>query len=627
MFVVDIETYDPNLDDLGDGAIRKDGWIYCIGIYDGTTYRCCFNETVDEYVNPVWSDPSVIESLVSNEDKVFHNGVYDMSWLCCGYNIPVGGKIHDTMTRMCLIDEEADMNLDACCKRFNIKGKNYNESIDTWFNSIKQSANIKRGTFWSNLHLLYKSSACRDNMVKYNRQDCVATYNLFNAQELYIKQVAEAYDLECDLYPVLMMLKKNGARIDVGKRDVLRDKIKSDFDKATHTLNTVYGITPEILRSSKKLTVALNNIGVYSPVKTTTGAQSWCADALDLIDHPVVRLMQESKNCDAVLNKFIGSTFTKFLVGDHIHATFTPMKREDGGTRTGRFACSKPNLQNISSNDFKHGQKSYGHEMRSLFIPEDGCVLGAFDYSQVEYLLFTHFSKGPQAEWILGKALEGVDFHNIVMELTGIPDRKAVKRVNFGVLYGMGVDTMYESAILFWNDLAKKVGMTGKEYVIKVYNTYIQKFQVIKHTMSYYQNLTKAQGYLRTIGGRIAHKPKPVFLDGKWNTQLYKMLNKLIQGSAADVLKRALVDCYKAGVFDVLKFHVTVHDENVVSIPYNKIGTEAALSMKHYMESAFSDRLSVKLKAEGGVGPDWSFKEDSKIWDNMQKGIFDYKFV
>ena len=100
------------------------------------------------------------------------------------------------------------------------------------------------------------------------------------------------------------------------------------------------------------------------------------------------------------------------------------------------------------------------------------------------------------------------------------------------------------------------------------------------------------------------------------------MLNKLIQGSAADILKYALLEAYHSGVFDILKMHLTVHDENVVSVPYNKAGAEANGELKHIMDMSFHSKLKVPMKAACELGPNWGYW-DHDIWDNMQKGIFD----
>ena len=160
MIALDIETYDPNLKELGDGSIRKDGEILCCGSYNGKKAEAYIPNT------PGWQ--KLIDILKSDEPKIFHNGIYDLAWLCCGYNLKVNGTIHDTMTRMSMINEYADLDLDSCCKQFNIKGKNKNETIEAWYDEHKKALNLK-GTLWQNSKYLWDNyQEFRDNMIKYN---------------------------------------------------------------------------------------------------------------------------------------------------------------------------------------------------------------------------------------------------------------------------------------------------------------------------------------------------------------------------------------------------------------------------------------------------------------------------
>ena len=619
MIVIDIEGYDPNLSDLGDGSIRKDGWIACIGLFDGTDYVCVKN--LNPTFNPkeaVWSDNRIYKWLASSEDKILHNAIYDMSWLICGYGFEVGGIIHDTMTRMALIDEYADLGLDDCCKYFRLPGKNANDTIEAWYETVKKGLGLKKG-FWKDLDILWFNEECQKQMEKYNEQDCRATYALFMAQEKQMVRYMEPYKLECELFPLVMEMKKNGIRINEAERDRLLTEIQSSYDKQLVDLEQNYGITDKIIRSPKQMTVAMNLLGIHSPILTATGGESWSANALDLIDNPVVEKIQACKNYNALLTKYLGGSLVKTVVNGRIHCTFSPNKRDDGGTITGRFASSKPNLQNIPARNEKHGQKSYGDEMRSLFLPEEGCLLGAFDYSAIEYRLLAHFAKGPQAQWLKEQARAEVDFHTAAMNITGIPERQAMKTINYGIIYGMGIQKLYDTNIRAWNTLGEKNGMSGYDYACLAYRTYLEKLPVVKDTMNYMQGLAKRQGYLLSIGNRIHHKPKPYFMDGRWNDGIYKVTNYLIQGSAADILKKGLVDALKSGVLQVVRLHLTVHDENVISIPVTKEGVQAAVAFQECMNNAYHERLDVPMKAEGGVGPNWGYKHAEKEWEELKQ--------
>lgn len=635
LVAIDVETYDPNLKTLGDGSCRDsdspddDGsCLLCVGTYDGQQAKAYYPFTEE------WSE--FLEMMSDeNTDKVYHNGIYDLAWLHCGYDVEIKGLQHDTMTRMTYIDEYADLDLDSCCRYFRLPGKNKAQTIEAWYEQHKvdvmNAAAIlgrkikKTDDLWKHSKFLWDNfKEFRDKMVEYNIQDCRATWNLYQAQEPKIKDVYEPYMVDVRLTPLIIEMKKRGVLIDRKAMEELTATIERDLFEKETILNDQYGITLEMVNSSKQLGKRLNDMGIHSPILTKTGTESWGAEALArLIHYPMIPLIEEVKGYKKLLDTYMNGGMADAILSDgRIHCTFSPNKREDGGTVTGRFACSKPNLQQIPARDKQVGH-SYGQAMRALFIPEEGCMMSALDYSQIEYLLLAHFAVGPQAEWFREQANAGVDFHTVAMSATGITTRSVVKTFNYGVIYGMGWKTAMEKNYMLFEKLAKEHGVSIEQYTQDIYNNYHAKLPVIRETMKVVQNISKMQGYVKTIGGRYQHKPKAVYdpATGKMNDFIYKMLNKLIQGSAADILKFALLKAYQSGVFDVLKMHLTVHDENVVSVPYNRIGAEANGELKRIMDMSFHDKLLVPMKAACELGPNWGYW-DHDIWDDMQKGVF-----
>lgn len=635
LVAVDVETYDPGLKEFGDGSCRESGTrdddgscLLCVGTFDGQTAKAYmpFTSEWNEFVK-MMEDPSI--------DKVMHNGIYDLAWLHCGYDVNPKGLLHDTMTRMVYINEYSDLDLDSCCKRFKIQGKNKDDTIEKWYNEHKETVQAsfdimgepykKNDSLWAHSKFLWQTSKeFRDNMIKYNLQDCRATYYLYYAQEPYMTKVMNAYMVDVKITPLILQMKKTGVLIDQDKLKELTAMVEEDYNKVSNRLINEYGVYPEMIASGKKLAVRLNEMGIHSPSLTKTGAESWNKNARARISHPVMPLIEEFKNYDAVLNKYLHGDMAKSIMTDgRIHCTFSPNKREDGGTVTGRFACSHPNLQQVPKKDKPYGT-SYGKKMRALFIPEEGCMMSAMDYSQIEYLLLGHYAVGNQAEWFREQANAGVDFHTVAMNVTGIPTRAVVKTFNYGVIYGMGWRTAMQNNYALFEKLAAEKGEDIETFTKETYYGYHERLPVIHDTMSYVQDVAQRQGYVLTIGGRYQHKPKPTYdpATGKIQDWMYKMLNKLIQGSAADILKFALLRAYEAGVFDVLKMHLTIHDENVTSVPYNKEGTEAAKELKHIMDTSFHDKLRVPMKAETEVGPSWGYYQDD-IWEDMQNGKFD----
>lgn len=632
---VDLEVHDPLLKKYGDGSCRTVGssdydesCILVAGVYDGNVARVYMPNTLE------WD--TFIELMVDESiDKIFHNGIYDLSWLVCRYGIDVKGLCHDTMTRMAYIDEYANLDLDSCCKYFSLPSKNKLDTIEAWYeqhkDSIIQASTIlnypikKTDSLWKHTLFLWDNwREFRDAMIEYNLNDCKITYDLYNAQELKMQKVYEPYIVDIKLTPLIIQMKKKGVLIDRTKLDELAIQVQSDIDEKEKELNSVYGITLEMIASSKQLGERLNKMGIHSPVLTKKGAESWGADAMARLYHyPVIGLIQETKSYMKLLSTYIQGGMAESILSDgRIHCTFSPNKREDGGTVTGRFACAKPNLQQIPARD-KHMGHSYAQAMRSIFIPEEGCMMSAIDYSQIEYLLLAHFAQGKQAEWFREQANAGIDFHTVAMQATGIPERTVVKTFNYGVIYGMGWNTAMEKNYVLFEKLAAKEGKTVEQFTQDTYNSYHARLPVIRDTMKVVQNIAKTYGYVLTIGGRYQHKPKPSYdpVTGKFNDYIYKMLNKLIQGSAADILKFALLDAYEAGIFNTLTMHLTVHDENVVSVPYNKEGAEANAELKHIMDMSFHSKLKVPMKAACELGPNWGYW-DHDIWDDMQRGVF-----
>ena len=665
LIALDIETYDPNLHELGDGSIRKDGRILCCGAHgDGISKVFDFDNPNDiQELRDILKDPGI--------DKIYHNGIgYDLPWLYCGYDMIIKGVQHDTMTRAALIDEYQSLGLDDCCRKLGLRGKNKDETIEAWYEKWQAQMKLVAKSFkeygisdnneviiakenndfetwklsptevealitqsykkdvWANALVIWADPVGREMMKKYNLQDCIATFNLFKAQEKLIEPLHNVYEMECKLVPILLDMKKRGIRVDEKRMAELAAKVQEKADEQERKLIDMFGVTGEMISSGKKLGARLNEMGIHSPIKTATGAESWAEGALVRIHHPVIPMIQEYKNYDSILNKYLRGSLSRTVINGRIHCTFLPMLRDKesgmggGGTVTGRFSCKAPNLQQIPARNKGHGQ-DFSQDMRSLFLPEEGKMIAALDYSQIEAVLLGHYAQGQQAAWFREQLRAGADLHNIVMGMTGITYRPVVKTFNYGCIYGMGWKTAMEKNYTLFEKLAAEEGLDIETFTKNVYYNYHKKFPVIKDTMEWCQNIAKAQGYIDTMGGRRQHKPKPAYdpATGKINDFIYKMLNKLIQGTAADILKTALINAYEAGIYDVLDLHLLVHDEQVVSTPFTKEGCEATVELQQIMANVYKDQLLVPIKAECELGPNWGYWS-SRIYKDMQNGIF-----
>ena len=649
LIAMDVETY-------GNYLTDPDARILCCGAH-GEGIHKVFD----------FDDPNQVKECCDivadpNIDIIWHNCLFDNGWFHDKYNTVPKGIIHDTMTRAALIDERQSMGLDDNCKRMGVKGKNKSETIEAWFEDWQKTMKgcakgLKKGlitddnqvlntedgetyqlsdaeleclisdkwksSVWDNSLLLWQEAPeFKQKMMEYNQQDCVATYELYLAQEKFMKPVQHVYELECKLIPILLRMKKVGIRFDQKRAGELIEKVAAKEQEVEKKLFDIYGITGEMINSPKQLGVRMNEMGIESPVRTKTGNQSWAEGALVRIHHPVTPLIFEYKNYHAILSKFLLGSLSKSVVNGRIHCTFLPMLREEGGTVTGRFSCRDPNLQQIPARNKGHGE-DFSQDMRSLFLPEEGMMLAAMDYSQIEAVLLAHFAQGQQAEWFRDQMRAGADLHNIVMGMTGITYRPVVKTFNYGCIYGMGWQTAMEKNYVLFEKLASGEGKDIESFTKEIYYNYHKKFPVVKDTMAWAQDVARTYGYVDTMGGRRLHKPTPQYdpVTGKINDYLYKMLNKLIQGTAADILKQALITADEAGIYDVLTLHLLVHDEQVNSVPFTKEGTEAAVELQHIMGNVYKEQLLVPIKAECELGPNWGYWSD-RIYKDMQQGIF-----
>lgn len=592
---IDIETHDPHLKEWGPGSIRKDGYIIGIGCY-------CPELNIDDFFTP---HDSRIKELLADETitKIFHNGVYDLDWIMNGPNhFEVNGRCEDTMTRETLLDSYAfSYSLDACCQRRGVVGKNKGETIDEYWRQIggkgKAVEHLKDIPFGI--------------VGKYCRQDCRATYNLFIAQQplLEAQNLLNANDIECRLYPLLMDMRKNGFRINMSELFRLGDQFQEEYDSGIRELEHTYGFTEGTLslNASKDLYKIWKQEGL--PIEyTSTGKPSFAAAVLDDCHHPIAKKVKHLKGL--IKTQAFFNSWVDLAQDSHLYPSFFPAKRDDGGTVTGRWSSQNPNLQQVPAREDKHGE-----EIRSLFIPEEGCLLGAFDYKQIEYRVFTHFASGKGAADAQRQFNENpnTDYHQMTIDLMGWGDlgkegRHLAKNLNFGSIYGLGPKSF---AVKFKQNLLHNHPERDPDNLFPVaqslMNEYFRKVPFVKPTCNKIMEEGQRKGYVKTLSGRRQRMP----LDNS----AYKLINYLIQGSAADLLKKGLVNAWERGVFKVLKLHAQVHDEIVFSIPKTKEGYEACKILYECMANAYQLRIPLGVDTE--IGPDWGHC-DMATWKEFE---------
>lgn len=581
---VDIETKDPNLQKLGSGAVRNDGYVIGVGIYCPELHINDFFRPDDWNVKRVLEDPAIT--------KVFHNGVYDIDWLVNNLHYNIRGKCEDTMTRETLLDAYApSYSLDNCCTRRGVKGKNKEDTIDLWWAEHKDKSD--KGPAIKNLDKIPFHIVGR-----YCKQDCKATYDLYMAQQPLLEEqgLTFANDIECRLYPYITQMHANGFRINEQGRQKISLELNKFYDDGMRELSAKYNIPDLSLGRAVHLKQIWDAEGI-PVVYTEKMNPSFTGDILSDVDNPVAEKIRQLRATQKLLNSFIDGAFVTNQYKGRMFSTFYPSKRDSGGTVTGRWSSQNINLQQIPAREDKHGP-----EIRSLFLPEEGCYLGAFDYKQIEYRIFIHYATGEGAK----EAQQGfvtnpdIDYHDMAVELLhwgfmGKLGRKIAKNFNFGAIYGLG----YRSFATKYKKLLMEAFKVKDDEVLNLAKTlmteYYVKLPFVKPTILSIENAASRRGYVYTLAKRRQRLFDP--------DKLYAIVNYLVQGSAADVLKKGIVDAWDAGVFNVLIPHAAVHDENVFSIPRTKEGYEACEELYRCMANAY--KLHVPLGVDKEIGLDW----------------------
>lgn len=586
--VVDIETFDPLLSEMGPGVYRKDGYILGVALWQPST-------GLKKYINlghknAPRGDIELLKSALSSDcTKVGANFIYDLDWMVNGPDaLTVNGPLQDIQTRECLIDAYANSySLDVLSLKYGSQGK-HDDRIQRYCDAMG----------WKDAPQSHLWRMPFDIVEEYALGDVEETGIVYEKQEkvLEAEGLMTVLDMEMGLVPLLVQMKKIGIRVDEKRRQEVADTLTAEYYAGMKLFEAAYG--PTNLNSNDDLTRIWKQLGI--PIITTAaGNPSFKAEVLGLVDHPIGHEIIRLKGYKTVINNYINGSLVEHQINGRIHANFYPMRKDDGGTVTGRFACVKPNLQQIPSKEEKHGGL-----IRSCFIPEEGCFFGAPDYSQIEYRLLVHFATGAGSDEIRAEFNRNprTDYHKLVMSMTGL-DRKHAKNFNFGTVYCMGKKTM-----------RMKFGFTAEE-CDRLTDQYYSAMPFVKPTRDAIINTVKKRGYVKTILGRRARTSPRIRDEGSE----YKLVNYLIQGSAADVMKKGMYDAYKAGVFDYLPAHISVHDELGISVQKDKAHVEAYKELIHIMEGCV--KLDIPLRVDGDLGPNWGDVEEGTDLDAVKAGL------
>lgn len=627
----DVEGYDPELMTAGPGWGR--GKSHLIGISmaveDGTSWYFPFGHGMEKQPDGQWKQVLPPEEAAMNMDyhhvmsfakhtlrdnrpKVGANLIYDYGALLAE-GVEVGGPLYDIQFAEALLNSEApDVSLDNLGENYLGVGKVTSILYD-WLASWCGGKASDRQR--ANMFLSPPSLAG-----PYAEGDASMPIGILTKQWplLIDRGVLDLFHLECKLIRLLVAMRMKGAPVDVPYAERFYEELDTDMEEQDKLLRDIVGqtINPNARDSMK---AAFEKLGLKPPTKVNKKGEeviTFSAPALEAMpSHPFINTVLERRRIEKVKNTFVKGYILDKNVRGKIHCSFHPLKGDKGGTRSGRFSSSDPNLQNIPV------RTVIGKRVRKAFVASQGHRWRKWDYSQIEYRMLAHHAVGEGSEELRQIFINDpeADYHDItialIKKLTGVElARRPAKNINFGLIYGMSEAK-----------LAGDLGLTsakGKE----LFRDYHAAAPFARATMEAAANDVHRLGYVETILGRRSDFPfwgkkgwgedrggyEYDIACQKWGAYnierafTHKALNRRLQGGAADVMKKAMVAAYEAGMFEDDACGMpclTVHDELDFDDGSDPDNT-AWLEFQNIMENALP-QIKVPVRMDGSIGPNW----------------------
>jgi DNA polymerase I-like protein with 3'-5' exonuclease and polymerase domains len=582
---IDLETKDPDLKTMGSGSVTGRGQIVgiAVAVRDWSGYYPVAHEgggNMDKSMVMKWFQ----DVLNTETTKIFHNAMYDVCFIRAA-GLKIFGKIVDTMIAGSLVDENRfRYDLGSLGRDYVGRGKNeavLAETAKEWGIDAKSE--------------MYKLPAMY--VGAYAEADAQLTLDLWQEmkKEIINQDIEDIFKLETELFPCLVDMRFLGVRVDTEAAYELKQKLLAEEKECLHIVQKETGVDTQIW-AARSIAQVFEKLHLPFDRTEKTNSPSFTKNFLQNHPHPIVQKIARAREINKAHTTFI-DTIIKHEHKGRIYAEINQLRSDSGGTVTGRFSYANPNLQQIPARN-----KELGPMIRSLFIPEHNCKWGVFDYSQQEPRLVVHYAS-LQNMYAVGDVLDAyndgdADFHKIVAEMANIP-REQAKTINLGLFYGMGK-----------NKLQAELGV-NKEKAQELFRQYHSRVPFVKQLMDSVMSRAQDRGRIRTLLGRLCrfhlwepnqfgiHKPLPHDAalaehgPGIKRAYTYKALNRLIQGSAADMTKKAMIDLYKEGITP----HIQVHDELDISVE-----SEAhADKIKEIMEGAVALEVPNKVDYESGT--------------------------
>ena len=585
---IDLETRDPNLNiRMGSGSVIGVGEV--VGISVATKDFCAYypiahegggnldRKMVLKWLKDVLNTPS---------DKIFHNAMYDVCWLR-SLGLKINGRIIDTMIAAGLVDENRlRYDLNGCGRDYVGRGKD-----ETALRLAATEWDIDPKSEMYKLPAMFVGT--------YAERDAQLTLELWQAlkKEILNQDIEAIFKMEMELFPCLVDMRFLGVRVNQEQAAIEKKTLVEQEKKMLGEIYVETKIEVQIW-AARSIAKVFDKLGLPYDRTEKTQAPSFTKNFLANHPHNVVKCIAKARELNKAHTTFI-DTILKHSQKGRIHAEINQLRSEGGGTVTGRFSMNNPNLQQVPARN-----KDLGPRIRSLFVPEEGHRWGCFDYNQQEPRLVVHYASELNLygvdEVVQSYKNEDADFHKIVADMANIP-RLQAKTINLGLFYGMGK-----------NKLQAELGVS-KLKAEELFKTYHGKVPFVKQLMDATMKRAQDSGKIRTLLGRLCrfplwepnqfgiHKALPhnqALLEhgpGIRRAYTYKALNKLIQGSAADMTKKAMINLHKEGIIP----HIQVHDELDISVKDDKEATQVVQIMESSVE------LEVPNKVDYEAGENW----------------------
>lgn len=622
---IDCEAKDTELQDYGPGWARGKSELVgaSIATEDGCSWYFPFGHTVEpEYNLPREGCIRFLKDALSDprQPKLGANLIYDVGTLAAA-GIDIKGELVDVQFAEALLDESETVNLDDLGHRYLGLGKESNLLYDWCARSYGGKANdSQRANIWRSPPRL---------VGPYAESDATLPARILPLQyeRLLSENLVDLFRMECALIRLLVQMRFAGVTVDIAKAEQIRERLIIGAEAERQKLHRFAGMQVDI-NSSQSIARAFDKFGYpYNRTEPTKnypqGQPSFTQDFLDGCKNPLATSINVIRKLEKLRGTFIESYILESNINGKIFCQFHPLRGDASGTRSGRFSSSDPNLQNIPVRD-----SEWGPLLRSLFIPDPGHKQWRkYDYSQIEYRMLIHFAVGKGADEARHHFNEkpDTDYHDWALDLIAPHAkwdistkelrkhwRRPTKNINFGIIFGKGEGSLAE-------DLG--VGQKEAKDILLAYHNGVP---FAKPTMDFYMEQVQRHGYIQTLLGRRSRfvlwesaarrkkgvkSPPPVPYNVAirlWPTIKraygYRGLNRVLQGSAADMLKAAMFICMRDGIFDRIGVpRLTVHDELDFSDPG---GLDKDFDdMKHVMENAI--KLSIPVRADYDAGANW----------------------